>query len=51
VWVSNQLDDTVSAIHTRSKKVVTTIPVATSPSDLLAIDVNTASTGDLSLRT
>jgi len=33
VWVSNQLDDTVSAIDTRSKKVVTTIPVGHEPSD------------------
>ena len=45
VWVSNQLDDTVSAIDTRSKKVVTTIPVGHEPKRLLAIDVNTDSNG------
>jgi YVTN family beta-propeller protein len=39
VWVSNQLDDTVSAIDTRSKKVVTTIPVGHEPKRLLAVDV------------
>jgi YVTN family beta-propeller protein len=45
VWVSNQLDDTVSAIDTRSKKVVTTIPVGHEPKRLLAIDVNTGING------
>jgi len=38
VWVSNQLDDTVSAIDTRSKKVVATIPVGHEPKRLLAVD-------------
>ena len=38
VWVSNQLDDTVSAIDTRTKKVVATIPVGHEPKRLLAID-------------
>jgi YVTN family beta-propeller protein len=41
VWVSNQLDDTVSAIDTRSKKVVATLPVGHEPKRLLAVDINT----------
>ena len=40
VWVSNQLDDTVSAIDTRTKKVVATIPVGHEPKRLLAVDIN-----------
>ena len=39
VWVSNQLDDTVSAIDTRTKKVVATIPVGHEPKRLLAVDI------------
>lgn len=42
VWVSNQLDDTVSAIDTRTKKVVITIPVGHEPKRLLAVDLGTA---------
>jgi YVTN family beta-propeller protein len=40
VWVSNQLDDSVSAIDTRTKKVVATIPVGHEPKRLLAVDVS-----------
>lgn len=40
VWVSNQLDDTVSAIDTRTKKVVATIPVGHEPKRLLAVDID-----------
>ena len=40
VWVSNQLSNTVSAIDTRTKKVVATIPVGLEPKRLLAVDVN-----------
>jgi YVTN family beta-propeller protein len=40
VWVSNQLDDTVSAIDTRTKKVVATIPVGHEPKRLLAVEIN-----------
>lgn len=39
VWVSNQLDDTVSAIDTRTKKVVATIPVGHEPKRLLVVDI------------
>jgi YVTN family beta-propeller protein len=39
VWVSNQLDDTVSAIDTRFKKVVASIPVGHEPKRLLAVDI------------
>ncbi|MEK6407749.1 MAG: beta-propeller fold lactonase family protein [Acidobacteriota bacterium] len=42
VWVSNQLDDTVSAIDPRTKKVVATIPVGHEPKRLLAVDVDDA---------
>jgi YVTN family beta-propeller protein len=40
VWVSNQLDDTVSAIDARTKTVVATIRVGHEPKRLLAVDVN-----------
>ena len=40
VWVSNQLDDSVSAIDTRTKKVVATIPVGHEPKRLLAVDIS-----------
>lgn len=39
VWVSNQLDDTASAIDTRTKKVLATIPVGHEPKRLLAAEV------------
>jgi YVTN family beta-propeller protein len=39
VWVSNQLDDTVSAIDTRTKTVMATIRVGHEPKRLLAVDV------------
>lgn len=39
VWVSNLLDDTVSVIDTRTKKVLATIPVGHEPKRLLAVDV------------
>lgn len=42
VWVSNQLDDTVSAIDTRTKRVVATIAVGHEPKRLLAIEAGTA---------
>jgi YVTN family beta-propeller protein len=42
VWVSNQLDDTVSAIDTRTKQVVATIAVGHEPKRLLAIEAGTA---------
>ncbi len=41
VWVSNQLDDTVSAIDTRTKKVVATLPVGHEPKRLLAVEIGT----------
>ena len=41
VWASNQLDDSVSAIDTRTKKVVATIPVGHEPKRLLAVDIVT----------
>jgi YVTN family beta-propeller protein len=43
VWVSNQLDDTVSVIDTKTKKVLATIPVGHEPKRLLAVDVNLGS--------
>ena len=41
VFVSNQLDDTVSAIDTRTKKVVATIPVGHEPKRLLVVETST----------
>lgn len=40
VWVSNQLDDTASAIDTRTKRVLATIAVGHEPKRLLATEVN-----------
>jgi YVTN family beta-propeller protein len=40
VWVSNQLDDTVSAIDTRTKSVIATIKVGHEPKRLLAVEVD-----------
>lgn len=40
VWVSNQLDDSVSVIDTRTKKVVATIPVGHEPKRLLAVEIS-----------
>src|SRR5262245_11215060 len=38
-WVSNQLDDTVSAIDTRTKKVAATIPVGHEPKRILEVEI------------
>jgi len=46
VFVSNQLDDTVSAIDTRTKKVVATIPVGHEPKRLLAVEIPAQSRKD-----
>jgi YVTN family beta-propeller protein len=43
VWVSNQLDDTVSAVDPRTKQVVATIPVGHEPKRLLAVEINVSS--------